>query len=371
MKSMSYRPLVAIVGSARAEITGDKEAEARKASVALGEELAKQGLRVAVYSDDPDFIEADLVQGYVDSGEAEPNSILWFYPQGSAAGFKALEDHPELLVPHPDPNDDWEVSFYGSLVDVDAVLIIGGGPSTLIAGHVALSVSIAVVAVPDFGGSASKIWRHLSSKPGLIEDADLRAMTPWTSESPIKCVASLRGQLKRAVARKEEKANELKELRIQSRQLTELRTKIASENTKLRRSVFFLVAFIGLLIAGVSLPQTGVVYTMVFIFGLCAAGGLGATVRMLTPRAPKSRRWVDAILGVVVGMVLSLLYLIPQLIGNGGFLEYGLDVSNASKIQFISALVVAFLAGLGFDFALDQLLRRARERSSELSQTSP
>ena len=366
---MTHQPLVAIVGSARADITGNKESDARKACTNLGEALAKQNLRIAVYSDHPDFIECDVVQGYVRSGEAKPRSILWYYPQGEASDFKGLETHPELLDPHPDPSSDWEVSFYRSLVKVDAVLLLGGGPSTLIAGHVALSISLPVLAIADFGGEANKIWRHLSSKPALIEEQDLRAMARWTSESPMACVASLRGQLDRAVMIKKEKDNELKELQEKAKQLAALRLSIASDSTKLRRSLVFLITFIALLITGVSLPRTGMTYTIIFVVGLCTAGGLGATVRMLTPNAPQSRRWVDAVLGVVVGLVLSLLYLIPQLIGDAGFLVGGKVIEDAAKVQFISALIVAFLAGIGFDFALDQLLRRSRDQSSDLVDT--
>ena len=38
-----------------------------------------------------------------------------------------------------DASSDWEVSFYRSLSKVDGLLVLGGGPSTLIAGQIALS----------------------------------------------------------------------------------------------------------------------------------------------------------------------------------------------------------------------------------------
>lgn len=70
-----------------------------------------------------------------------------------------------------------------------------------------------------------------------------------------------------------------------------------------------------------------------------------------------------------MGFVFSLLYLIPQLIQGSGFLipeETG--ISRATRVQYISSLIVAFLAGLGFDFAVEQLLNKAKQSGGQIIQ---
>jgi hypothetical protein len=45
--------------------------------------------------------------------------------------------------------------------------------------------------------------------------------------------------------------------------------------------------------------------------------------------------------------------------------------AGAIRIQYISVLLVAVLAGLGFDYAFEQLLKRSRERGEEIAHASP
>ena len=73
-------PVIAIVGSARAGIVGSQEANARAACRELGQELAKAGLRIAVYSSDRDFIEADVVSGFLAAGKPRQHQSS-HYPQ--------------------------------------------------------------------------------------------------------------------------------------------------------------------------------------------------------------------------------------------------------------------------------------------------
>ncbi len=50
------------------------------------------------------------------------------------------------------------MSFYQSLNEVDGVLLIGGGNSTMIAGLVAMGRGIAMLAAAAFGGKAAEVW---------------------------------------------------------------------------------------------------------------------------------------------------------------------------------------------------------------------
>ena len=77
-------PLIAIAGSAadkrREELQLVDPVTARKAAEEIGRELAKAGCRILIYSTEPEFIESDVVQGYVSSKKGESGSIQVRYP---------------------------------------------------------------------------------------------------------------------------------------------------------------------------------------------------------------------------------------------------------------------------------------------------
>jgi hypothetical protein len=369
----AHQPIVAIVGSARSEIVGNQEPAAHSACQELGRELAKAGWHIAVYASDPDFIEADVVSGYLAAGTAGEGSIVCSHPQGAAVKFAEAElpEHHKCFRGRLSGSPDWEVSFYHSLAEVDGILLLGGGTSTLIAGHVALSRGLPIIAIAPFGGEARKIWQHLASHPALVQEADVQAMAAWTSRTAQACVESLVAQYGRLTAKKAAEERALQEMQAKASKWDEHAKEERDRSTSVRVAGGFLVLFIALLIAGLVATSPGWAYTLIAVFGLCAAGGMGATIRMLSPSAPSSRQWEAPLLGVAVGLVFSLLYLIPQLIGDSGFLIPQTAISGAARVQYISALIVAFLAGFGFDVAVEQLLSRARERGREIAQGSP
>src|SRR5689334_13793726 len=124
------RPRVAIVGSAEATRKFDppvqRPEEAKRAAEQLGRELAEVAWDLTVYSADPDFVEADVVRGYVGSGKAVAASIQVRAPLGKGA-FDEMTEHAEFFDVRSDPSRDWEVSFYRSLPQCDGILLIGGG----------------------------------------------------------------------------------------------------------------------------------------------------------------------------------------------------------------------------------------------------
>ena len=84
-----------------------------------------------------------MVRGYVGSGQAAPGSIEVRFPDGAeAATFPEYETHAAAFRFQPDISRDWEVSFYRSLNDVDGLILLGGGRSTLIGGLVALGLGV-------------------------------------------------------------------------------------------------------------------------------------------------------------------------------------------------------------------------------------
>jgi hypothetical protein len=73
------RPLIAIVGDANK--TKNPEL-ARKAAGEIGSELAKRGCRLMVYSSSSDFVEWEVVQGFLRTKiKKEPRSIEVRYPR--------------------------------------------------------------------------------------------------------------------------------------------------------------------------------------------------------------------------------------------------------------------------------------------------
>lgn len=392
-------PIVAIVGSARAEITANLEADARRACQELGKELARAGWRIAVYSADKTFIEPDFVTGYIaaitEAAPAKPpedgrQPVVCIYPRGKDVPFPERQNWGPYFRDEVDASQDWEVSFYNSLPKMEGVLLLGGASSTLIAGHVGLTRRMPTVAVAEFGGSAQKVWEYMVSKPTLVDDEGRHAMARWNADSAKKCVASLNRQRKVL----------LDEWATRERALAALRRKAAAwdkdqdEQPAYKRRLYLaiscLVLFLLMFTLGLVIEPSGKAYTAITVLGLCIAGAMGATVRMLAPGAPQSRIGTTPVLGAVVGLIFSLLYLLPQLIGDAGFLiptvapPAALDAGGAKedpataaraagavRVQYLAAILVAVLAGLAFDYAFEQLLKRARERTDEIGRNTP
>jgi hypothetical protein len=393
-------PIVAIVGSARKEITGDREAAARKACQELGKELGRAGWRIAVYSADPRFIERDVVAGYGEAlKEANPKKIPdngrqpieCSYPRGVDVAFPEREAWGPYFRDVIDSSTDWEVSFYSSVTKVGGVLLLGGANSALIAGHVGLSCGLPTVAVAEFGGSAQKVWGHLISKPALIEEEDRQVMARWTSDSAKQCIKSLSKQYDRLVAKKAEGQKQVAEWGEKAAYWDQYK---ADRWVYVRRTLLAACCFLFLLvtfISGLVIEPVDWIYTTVTVLGLCAAGAMGAVARLIWAGTP--RPWILAppILGGLVGFIFSLLYLLPTLHSSASFLtpkvesppaadaggaKAGNSVARVKDVpavrdQYITAIVVAFLAGLAFDSALEQLLRRAQGTTGTVVENAP
>jgi MFS family permease len=156
-------------------------------------------------------------------------------------------------------------------------------------------------------------------------------------------------------------------LRDKAAKWDEHMVKEADNKAKASLAIIFLVLFVLSVLMGLIGKIPAALYTVVAILGLCFAGGFGATVRMINPGAPATRKLTSALLGITVGLVFSLLYMLPQLVGGEGFAipsEGGITPTH--RVQFLSAMLVAFMAGLGFDYAMEQLLRRAKDRGDEI-----
>jgi hypothetical protein len=82
---MTKKP-IAIIGSIDAKRTDydpplKNTPQARAAGCALGKALAEAAHPILVFSSSPDFIEAYIVEGYVQSRKAQAKSIIMLYPR--------------------------------------------------------------------------------------------------------------------------------------------------------------------------------------------------------------------------------------------------------------------------------------------------
>lgn len=328
-------PSIAIVGSvdgARAEELGLRAVEkSRQAAEILGSELARSGLRLVVYSGDPQFIEADVVRGYVGSGAAKPRSIEICRPrEAEAQEFSELADHPALFVLKPDASTDWEVSFYRSLFSADGVLLIGGGRSTFTTGLIALAVELPVVAVACFGGHAAKVWHALDRTPNHASQDDIAAMaTPWRDELAGPLVASFIGQRER-----------------RAKAAADTRAGVAGARRRVFAALVVGVVLFAAAVACIPLAYTwapGTARSLALLVGApILAAASGAIVRNAFE---ESREWLKtAALGIMVGGISALLFVAAQLLTTPDVLQS----ADARRLLFF-VLPVGFIAGLTFD----------------------
>jgi hypothetical protein len=262
--------------------------------------------------------------------------------------FSEQESRGELFDRRVFAGSDWEAPFYRSLVEadsVDAVLLMAGGRSALIAGQIALARPLPVLAVDQFDGAA-----------GIIRTELARASKDYPSSSthtPSELVAWLK---KECAARAKE--------REQTRQQEKLYLKLTSQRG---RGLWATGAFIALLLVaffGLAQAPDPRFYPFLTFIGLITAGATGALIRSVIWGAEQQTAPATSLLlGGVAGFVVGLAYLIPQWIGAPGVLEVSATVVKATdKIQFVSAVLVAIPAGVGFDTVFTRLKREAEDR---------
>ena len=106
-------------------------------------------------------------------------------------------------------------------------------------------------------------------------------------------------------------------------------------------------------------PDPGL-YPFLTFAGLVAAGATGALIRSVIWGTEETTPTTSLLFGGVAGFVVGLAYLIPQWVGAPGVLEASAtEVGATDKIQFMSALLVAIPAGVGFDTVLTRWKKQA------------
>ncbi len=336
----SEAPVVAIVGNLKTST------EASVAAKDLGRALAKSGFRILVYSSGADFLEVPIVEGYIDSQVAKPRSIQVRYPlHGQKPAFREQQTHEQVFDWRPDRSLDWEISFYHSLSEVDGILLLGGGDSTMIAGVVAMGHRMAIVALAAFGGEAAKVWEALQPGRDLPSADEISLMgRPWSSDLADEVVQTLTNQLSRPADEE------------QQRRLEELRAETSIKWHAIVAVVLFLLAMICVPLAwGSSLDLSGALWLLFFSPSL--AGVSGSTIRLVfdlhqgaMPLTSRSTI-TTAALGLIAGGVAGLLFITAQIS----------IVSQAELVRQASRLVpfgvaVGFIAGLTLDAVFRKLI---------------
>lgn len=344
-------PFVAIVGGFYHMQDPVEIAEAQATAREVGAELAKAGMGLVVYFSDPNSLEPHVVSGFVQAT-----------PVGTGEGFIRVRfaESQKNMVKFPEqvtrnelfewvlfPGQDWEAPFYRSLVEaegVDAVLLMAGGRSTLIAGQIALARPLPVLAIDKFDGTAGVLRTELATGITGYPSAATHTTTKMVEWLKNKCEVRAE-QLTRA------RSNESNYLKIVSQKGKTLWTGFSF-------IVLLLVFFFGVAQA----PSPGI-YPLITFTGLVVAGATGALIRSVIWGAEETAPITSLLLGGVAGFVVGLAYLIPQWIGAPGVLEpSALEVMATDKIQFVSAVLVAFSAGVGFDTVFTRLKKQAEDQ---------
>jgi hypothetical protein len=333
-------------------VTTDKAAPA--AAGALGRELAKAGFRILVYSSGNGYVENHLVHGYVASGVAARHSIQVRYPlHGEKPAFREQQTNGELFDWQPDARPDWEMSFYQSLTDVDGILLMGGGASTMIAGLVAMGHGIAMLPIAAFGGQTTKVWEAL--RPGRDlpspDEISVMARPNWEDDRSAECVKTLTDQIAR-------KAEIAKQKRVDAR-----RREISVAWRAGFAAVLFVLAVACIFIGWVdsSLSQ----FTAVFLLfaGPLIAGVSGATIRLIfdlregsVPLTKESAVTTGA-LGLIAGGAAGLLFIIAQ-VTTAPAARAGSDIVSIEQARKLVAfgVLVGFTAGLTLDAVFRKLI---------------
>jgi hypothetical protein len=327
-------PMIAIVGSADPRREGELGLQnlsaARPACEALGRALAEAGCDIAVYSSAASFVEGDIVRGYVSSGNARPNSIRVWIPEGGDEAFPERQDDDTSFRVTVDTTEGWEVSFYRSLFAVDGVLLVGGGQSTLVAGLIALSNRTPVVAVASFGGRAKEVWRALDRAKNDATPEHIEAMgRGWRPGMENELVSSLLEQRQRRADREAEDERARGAYARQRR------------NSLIVAALAILVALAAIVVVYKTTPKSTASLVALLVAPLLA-GAAGAIIRTVID---DGHEWLKTgLLGIGAGLIASLLFVASQLATSPEALE---DEGVTTLIVF--EVVVAFIAGVTFD----------------------
>lgn len=189
---------VAIFGSSRPSEDPELPRPQRKgkfneAAHSLGQELARLGHSIVVGGTASWSADFHAVKGYVAGSLSMPGHlgvIRVVRPDDRRRVYATWAKRaPRLFEFSLSSEEWWEVSHLVSVQESDAVLTIGGGRSTYLAGLAAIVAGKRLVPVGAFGGASQALARVLAEqKPGLARELD-GLNGEW---SPVACSSALK-----------------------------------------------------------------------------------------------------------------------------------------------------------------------------------
>lgn len=359
--SRTQAPLIAIVGSYDPSSPrydprlAHDETKAHRACEELGDQLARAGYRIIVYSAAPTYIETHVVRGYVASGKACERSIEIHAPYARVnprVRFPEQQDHESLFFEKTNTHEHWQVSFYSSLVHADGVLLLGGASSCLITAMWAFNRKLPILVVSMFGGTAKEVWRIAAGRIG-DEVHRLMGEDAWQDDSAARLVKSLDEQfeLKKAEAKRIEAAADEQA----GRDAVRLKARTTAE----RASATLLIIATASMITGLSESVPRDVFLALLGVVIVTGGATGGIARLLRPQTTLSHTHSPlgaGVFGALAGVIAAGLFVFSRWATDSHLTLAGLDTMDLQfRLILFFALVVAIVAGLTFDRVFDKL----------------
>jgi hypothetical protein len=351
---MSSVPIVAVVGSASQKLADQGNYDpkitdipgAREAARLLGEQFAKIGWHLQVYSLHEGYIESDVVKGYADAPASQGTSRLVYidFPTGNNCPPDPVKEGKKKynidFIGNASPFENWEVSFYRGLSRASAVVVVGGGKSTLATGLLALTRKIPLFSVATYGGSARTVWQAIEVETDLPTAAHKNAMGMSINDAhqAARCVTALDEQM--AALKKSEEARG----RSARRRANTWFTIVGA--LALSLTVFCALHWLG----GISLmpPFLALMGAAVGggVAGAALLGLLGGVTSMVD--LPEDVPVTAALLfGAAVGFVAGLIFILGQ---TATLPDAARAAENAKKAQLLNMIpfvaVISIIAGM-------------------------
>ncbi|MFF5182132.1 hypothetical protein ACFY2Q_29345 [Micromonospora sp. NPDC000316] len=304
----------------------------------IGRELARAGCDLLVFSSADDYIEKDVVRGYLAALRPQDEAaVVVKAPFDQVTRFEVPPHHAHVLRIEPDPAAEWEMSYYRAVLEADGLVVVGGGRAARIAGVLAVARRIPVVALACFGGSALSVWRYLDRYHNdASAEAISRMAAPWNDDTAEYLVGSLMDQ--RSQALEIERAAQRNESR-----------------PRMARTINGVVAVIAIAVAaltvilvyGTGTTLTAVAYLVGGSLLMAAAGALINDASADEPNLP----WAVA-RGLGAGTLASMLYVGSQTLVNT-------DQMDAEAIRRLAWLLLPL--GLTAGYTVDNVFARLRD----------
>ncbi|MEU8209616.1 hypothetical protein AB0B85_10500 [Micromonospora sp. NPDC049044] len=335
------RPSIAVVGSASPDrqYTPDmKEIDlVPDVCAAVGRELARAGCDLIVFSSSDDYIEKDVVRGYLAAVQAQDRaSVTVRAPFDRVTPFDVPPHLKHVLRVLPDSAEEWEVSYYRAVFEADGLIVVGGGRATRIAGILAVARRIPLIAIAHFGGAALSVWQHLDRHQNdATPEAISRMAAPWGDDAAEQLVASLVDQ--RSRMQEAERAARRDQSRVRRGRTV----------NGLVAAAAITVALLTVILAyGTGTTLTAVGYLIGGSLLMAAAGALINDTSAEEPNLP----WALA-RGLGAGTLATMLYMGSQTLTNP-------DPLDAEATRRLAWLLIPL--GLTAGYTLDKVFARLR-----------